>query len=233
MVEDFFHLLSGHHLLDESVDLSQVFLLFGEILLAQLSVVPDIERHQKQEEKDDRREPYIQDQQHHDRSSHRDETLDQQREAVVQCLGDRIHIVGEPAHQLPVGVGVEIFQRKLLYMGKQIGADLLHHRLGSVDHQLVVPEARQRSCSVHHSHKDNHPDQAGDILLQHISIDHRLQQIRSVNIGQSAHCHKHGDRGHRHLMAAQIAEDPCNGFSRIFRPFITGCPCHYRFAPSC
>ena len=130
-------------------------------------------------------------------------------------------------------MSVKVFQRKFLHMGKQIRPDFLHDRLGSADHQLIVAETCQRSDGVHHSHKKDHPDQPRHILLQYIGVDHRFQQIGSINIGESAHCHKNGDRSHDLLVPAQVTEHLKQGLFCIFRPFITGCPCHYRFAPSC
>ena len=56
MVEDLLHLLSCHHLLDKSVDLAQILLLFHEIFPAPFPIEADKQEHERHTAQHDKRQ---------------------------------------------------------------------------------------------------------------------------------------------------------------------------------
>ena len=108
MVEDFLHLLASHHFLREAIDFAKLRLLPLIIFPASLAVGPDKNAHENQKYHDDQGQPHAQDH-HHDNGAHQGQkALDRHGEAVVHGLLHRVHIIGEAAHQFPVGMGVKI-----------------------------------------------------------------------------------------------------------------------------
>ena len=93
---------------------------------------------------------------------------------VVHSLLDGIHIISKTAHQFSVGMGVEIFQRKLLDMSEKVPADLLYYLLGRTDHQLVIAQGSQGSADIHHSHAAYCPKEPLLISGKDKLVDHRF-----------------------------------------------------------
>lgn len=147
VVKNLFHLLASHHFFHKAVDASQMLLLGQIVFFTPLSVKLDEKEHQQQKADDNQGKPEIQDNQHGNGARYHDKALYQKGKAVIQRLGQGIHIIGEPAHQLAVSMRVEIGKRKVLGMFKQIPSDASHDFLAGVNHQLIVAQRGQRPGS--------------------------------------------------------------------------------------
>ena len=234
MVEHLLHLLACHHFLHKAVDASQTLLLLPEVFLSSPAVVLDHQKHQHQKYHHNQRQPQAQHTEHGHGSHQGQKALNHQGKAVVQRLLHRIHIVGKPAHQLPVGMGVKISQRKLLDMGEQILADFLHHLLGGVHHQLVIPVSGCGPCPVHERHENQHPGQTCRVPRQDVIVDHRLHQVGAQNIGAAADKHQHRHHQQQPFVAAQIPQKLPQRFPGVFGPLIIHISRagHYPITPS-
>ena len=235
MVEHLFHLLTGHHLLHKAVQFAKVLLLLGEIVFAALAAVENKGGHGRQKRNHDQGKPGVQHDQQGDGAGDHAETLDQQGKTVVQGFGHGIHVVGEMAHQFPMGMAVKILQGQALDMGEQILPDFGHHLLGGAHHQLVVAKGGQRTHGIHHRHAQNGPGKPGQVTRGNKVVDDRFEQIGAHQIGQAADNDQHGHRGQRQPVHPQIAAQAAQRLFQVFWPLIAGryTHCHYNPAPSC
>ena len=108
MIEDFLHLLTRHHFLRKAINFAKLCLLPLIIFPAPLTVCPDKNAHHNQKHHNNQRQPYAQNHHHYNGAHQGQKALDRHGEAVVHGLLHRVHIIGEAAHQLPVGMGVKI-----------------------------------------------------------------------------------------------------------------------------
>ena len=83
VVEDLDHLLAADHLLDVAVQVSQSLLLFGEIGLASLSAVADIQKHSQIAHHHQQGQPPVEDKQKGQGAGDLDEALNHHGEAVI------------------------------------------------------------------------------------------------------------------------------------------------------
>ena len=120
VVEDLHHFLTGDHLLHVAVQLSQMFLLLVKIVFALFGTVADVQEHGRVPQNHQKGQPPVQEEQQNQGPHYLDKTLDNHGEAVVEGVRDGVHIVGEAAHNVSVGVGVKIFQRQAFHGAEQI-----------------------------------------------------------------------------------------------------------------
>jgi len=92
-IEGFDDDMTTVHLFHMPVDMPQVFLLCSEIFLRMLDNDADHEHRHRDGQQGDQRHGDI-DRQHHDQDANdRSHRADDLRQALVQCLADRIHVV--------------------------------------------------------------------------------------------------------------------------------------------
>ena len=122
-------LLAVDHLLDIAVDPAERLLLLEEVLrglTAQLLYHLEHDAHAKQYEQ---RQPYIRHQhadEHRDNGHRRGKHL---RHGLAEHLLQRIGIVGEMAHQIAVGMRIEVANRQLLHVREHLVTHLFEHAL--------------------------------------------------------------------------------------------------------
>ena len=118
MVKNLDHLLPLHAFLNKAVEAAHVRLLLGEIGVALFAAVPQEDCHARKGGDHHQAEDVVEDEEHREGADDHHRVLYEGGEAVVEGFGDGVDVVGEPAHQLAVGFGVEIAQRELLEMIK-------------------------------------------------------------------------------------------------------------------
>ena len=148
MAEHLDHLLSGGHLLDVAVQAAQVLLLAVEVELAALTAVADVGEHHPVAHQDQDGQPPVEEKQQQHHPEQLDHALDDHGEAVVQGVGDGVHVVGEQAHQVPLPVLVKEAQGEGLEPVVQVPADVQENFLGCPDHDLGVAQGGQNTHGV-------------------------------------------------------------------------------------
>ena len=130
--------LAGYHLLDVAVDQSDVLLSFHEIAPGNSpEFCRDLHRkigHQ------DRNQGERQGQHDHgDEGGYQgDEGLEQIGDSVPNHLPQRVHVIRVDRHDVSVGMGVEVTQRKVLHVGEKALPEFQHCPLPHKDHYKVV-----------------------------------------------------------------------------------------------
>ena len=204
MVEDFDDLLTLDHLLDVSVDLTQGLLLSREIPPAAAADGPHYQQHHRQHGKGDERQGGTQ-HQHHDNGAQKIQRAgDHTAKAVVQSLGDGLNIVGIAAHQLAVGVGVEVFQRQSLHPFKEIRPDFRHTGLGDMHHNPGVAKRAHRPGNIHCRHEAQHFRKPRKISGQDIVIDQGLDKIGAPHGAGGADTKQHYHHRQQRFVPPQV-----------------------------
>ena len=225
VVEHLHHLLSGHHLLNIAVQVAQVGLLLLIVGLAPLSAVPDIEEHGHIAHGHHQRQLPVEDKEHGEGAHHLDKALDHHGKAVVEGIGDGVHIVGEIAHDIAVAVGVKEAQGQGLQVGEQVPADVEEHLLGRLDHGLGIAQGGQGTHKVD-GRRHRHALQKGPDAAVGQGIHHRADHVGAQQVGQGADGDQHRHQGQQVLVPPQVGQQRTQGISQVFRLFTadrTGC----------
>src|SRR5699024_772212 len=125
-----------------------MFLLLVKIVFALFGTVADVQEHGRVPQNHQKGQPPVQEEQQNQGSHYLDKTLDNHGEAVVEGVGDGVHIVSEAAHNVSVGVGVKIFQRQAFHGAEQIPADIVDDLLGGPGHGLGVAQGGKGAGTV-------------------------------------------------------------------------------------
>ena len=207
MVEDLDDLLALDHLLDIAVHRAQRGLLLGKVPAAAAAHHFHHPQHHHQHGKGDEGQHRAQDDHHGDGAHEVQRAGDEASEAVVEGLGDSVDIVGIAAHELAVGVGVEVLQGQILHPVKEIGTDLGHRVLGHMHHDAGIAEGAGRAGDIHRPHKGQHFGKAGEITRKDIVVDEGLDEIRSAHGAGGADDQQAGHQNQMGLIAPQIAHE--------------------------
>ena len=113
---------------------------------------------------------------HADQAEHAGNQL---AEAGGQDVGDVLHIVGQAAHQVAVGVLVEEAHRQSLQPGEQVRAHVAHGALGYPGHQVGLQPGARRADDVGDDHQTQQAGQAGQVALVDIGVDGQAHQVRA------------------------------------------------------
>ena len=155
MAEDFDNLLSIHHFLNISVNLSKIHLLFHEIfstLACRESGRFDHERHHNQGHN---RKRNIQDQHTDKYTDDRKSTVDHLRNTLADHLSQRVDVVRIDRHDISMSMRVKIPDRQFFHMFKQIISQIPQRSLRYIDHDPVIQIGTQYSQCVEHGHSAN------------------------------------------------------------------------------
>ncbi len=223
VVEHLHHLLAGHHLLNVAVQLTQGDLLPGVVFLAPLPAEADVAEHDHIAGRHHQGQPPVEDKQDGQGAHHLNEGLDHHGEAVVQRVGNGVHVVGEVAHHVAVAVGVEELEGQGLEVGEEIPPDVPQDLLGGPHHDLGVAVGGQDPQGVdarRHRHAGHQvgkgPGGQG--------VDHRPDHIGPQQIGQGADGDQHRHRQQQELVPPQIGQEGAQGVPQVFRLFRTELP---------
>ena len=215
MVEDLDDLLALDHLLNVAVDRSQSALLGGEVPPAAAADGLDHQQHHPEHGEGNQSQQGTEDQHHGDGAQKVQRTGDHAAKAVVQRLGDGLDVVGIAAHQLAVGVGVEVFQRQLLHPLKQIRPDPGHAGLRDVHHNPGVAEGADRPRDVYRRHQAQHPRQAREIPRQDIVVDQGLDEVGAPHGAGGAEAQQRHHHRQQRLIAPQVGHELPQGGAKI------------------
>ena len=151
--------LPGHHLLDETVHLAQVFLAGGKVLLRQFAQPRRHEERQGGQQEGDTGQGQRKDDHGRQGGDNGDQRLEQARQRIADGLPERVHIVGVDRHDGPVRVGIEVAQRQGFHVGEEVVTELLHRSLPHVDHDQVVGVRRGHPRQEHGPQFHEHAQQ--------------------------------------------------------------------------
>ena len=222
VVEHLHDLLPGDYFLNVSVQLAQAALLLGIVGTAVLGGKVDVPEHAHITHRHQQREPPVEDKQHQQGAHDLDKGLDNDSKAVVQCIGDGVHIVGEKAHQIAVAVGIKVLQRLGLQVGKQILADLLQYFLRGAHHQLGIAQGGQRTNDINAGGKAHGPGQVGFAAVFQQAVDYRADHVGAKQCGQGADGRQQRHQANHDAVAAQIGAELPQRAAQILRALAAG-----------
>lgn len=225
VVEDLDHLLAPDHLLDVAVQLAQVLLLVIEIVGALFPAVADVEEHGGVPKNDQETELPVQDEEDGQRPHNLDKTLDDHGKAVVEGIGDGVHVVGEAAHGVPVRVGVKVPERQLFHGVEEVPADVIDDLLGGFYHGLAVAEGRGRPGQVDGGGDRHAEDEPLQVPRHDILVDDGLYHVGAKQVGSRADGDKKGHRRQQEFMHAHVGEELPKCAPQVFGALSVRC-CH-------
>ena len=200
-------LLAVDHFLDVAVDLAERGLLREEVACGLAADILDDNEHDRHAEQNENRQPDVG---HDHADEHRDDGhggREHLRDRLAEHLLERIGIVRKVAHEVAVGVGVEIADGERLHMLKHIVAHALEHALRNADHQPVIKESRCDADEVNARHRHQRMDKLGE---------HRRrlkQQRRNVIVDEVAEEHRAGNVRYRRENNADQHDTELNAVS--------------------
>jgi len=103
-----------------------------------------------------------------------------------------------------MSVSIKIFKGQLLYMGKQIVANLLDHFLCRHYHKLIVAKSRRHSTQIKDPHSCHRRQKTFYISRQDKPVDDRFQQISPQNISSGADQHQKRHQKEHPLVSAKV-----------------------------
>ncbi len=147
------------------------------------------------------------------------------------------------AHQLTVGVSIEMADGKPLHMGEQIRANLVQSSRGDVHHEPAVYIGRQGPRQINASHESQHADKPGKIRVfmadkrHDVYIDQWFEKISSRNAGRCADYYPYDHQRQLQAVAIHIGKDSLNRLFCILRfghshPAPMSRSCHVKPPPS-
>ena len=211
MVKDLDHLLARDHFLHVGVQLAQAGLLAGVVGAAAPGGVVDVPEHGNVAHHDQQREPPVEHEQQKQRACDLYKHLNDHRKAVVQRVGNRVHIVGEQAHQIALAVRVKEVQGHRLQVGKQVAADFLGNTLRRADHELGVAQGGQRADEVDERRERHDPGQVGKTAIFQNAVDGRAYHVGANQGGQGADGRQHADQCQFALVVAEVIAEAAQG----------------------
>ena len=178
------HLLPGHGLLDEAVELTDISLLRDKVLARVLRHLHRQEQHQGYHHQRDESQSDVQDQHHCQNTDDRDGAVEQLRNTLADHLAQCVDIIRIDRHDIAVGMRIEIFDRKALHMIEQILPHPLERALVDAHHSDLLqiggtdPDAVEHSHTQHSAHERpvirvGVSDHRRDIVVDQRSCKHR------------------------------------------------------------
>ena len=184
MTEYFHHLLSRHGLFDAPVQGADGFLLRHKIAAAQRTDLLRSHQHQPHHQQCYQCQWNIQNQHTHKNAHHGDHTVEQLRNTLADQLPQRIDVIGIDGHNIPMGMGIKIFNRERFHFLKQIVPDIAQSPLPDIDQDSGLGKRCRHADGI----KNRHPKNS---CRQRIKFRVLLSdQGKNILIDQSTH--KHG-----------------------------------------
>ena len=227
MAENLDDLFSGHRLLDEAVQLSEVLLLCHEIPSGYGGHPSRNEQHDPDHDERDDGQGNTEYQHHGQDTGDRDQAVQKLRQTLTHHLTQGIDIVRVDGHDIPVCMGVEILDRQALHVFKELRTQAPHRPLGDKSHRARLcigggdPDRIEACDAQHRLH------QRGKIrvrlplfhLVHHrrdVGVDQCTREHRPLDIGQNgdhdADCHQDQVQS---VKAKDIGQDPPQDLPRI------------------
>ena len=225
MVEDLDHFLPADHFFDIAVQFAQIGLLMAVMLFAAPAAVANVEEHGQVTQHHEHRQPPVEDEKDHQRARHLDEALDEHGEAVVERVGDGVHVAGEIAHDVAMPAGIEKAQGQRLQMSKEVAADIVEHLLRGLDHRLRIAQSAERAHGIDAGGEDHPVDEGVQIAVYQI-VDHGPDHVGAQKVAQGAERDQHGDQQEKEFVPPHIIEQLANRIAQVFRPGVVILPRH-------
>ena len=223
MTEHLDHLLSVHHLLDESVDGTKVFLLLDKVFSASSGDGFGREQHQADHNQCEHRQGNTEDHHTDEHTDNGDQTVDDLRNTLADHLTEGIDIIGIDGHDIAVGMAVKIADRQFFHMFKHVVTERPHGSLGHIDHNSVVSKGRSHTKKVEASHSCDCHGQRTKIRItlskhrSNIIIDQRLHEHGSLYIGKYAGKNQYNnDYPLNQIPFCHIIHEPSKNRHRVF-----------------
>ncbi len=157
------HLQPLDDLLDVAVHVAQCGLLLLVVAAAAAAQLVEHGHGDRQHQGGDQKELPV-DEEHHGHQTYKHEAAGAHGDhALLQGQLHVVRVVGEAAHQLPVGVLVKVGQGEVLQLVKQVAAQAVHPPLGQADHDGRLAVSGQTAHQVHAHQGQNGPAQAGKV----------------------------------------------------------------------
>ena len=221
MSEGLDHLEALDHLLDIAVDGAQGLLLLGIVGPALAAHLGEDQQQTHQGEGSDDKQNGAQIEHHGHSGDKGDGGAEQLHHRLLQSHLDVVGVVGEPAHQLAVGMPVEVAQGQLLQAVKQLPAQDIAALLGQLGHEdglniganggdgIDAHELEDGLEQIGQHRLGIGPDRGSDM------VDNRPHEVGACHRGQR--CGHHADQGHKEQQrpAGQIGEHPQGGFLQV------------------
>ena len=149
MAEDFYHLLTVQHLLDEAVHNAQVPLLLNIVFGRKPGEILGYQQHDTGGEDGDHGKRRVEQQHGHQGGGHGDGGIDDLGNALAQELAQGVHVVGVDGHDVTVSVGVEILDGQGFHPPEQVVSQVAHGALSHGDHDAVIGIGRRNTQHQH------------------------------------------------------------------------------------
>ncbi len=215
--------LAGDGFLDQAVQGPELPLLVGEGRPrpgGDLRGYPDADRYDDQRK---HRQERTQDQHHADGTQHHDEAREELGRAHREGRVDVLDVVREAAHQLAVGLRVEVAERQGLELREEVGPDVAHGPLGQPRHDVDLEPGEHRAQEVGADQFADDEGEPREIDLAGTGdhdVDGPSDQKRTDQGEDGAREHEKEDDGEPDLPPFQVSPEPEEGRLRVFRFFL-------------
>ena len=195
MREDLDGLLAADDFIGVPVEFPELLLLSEIERLGLLGRIDDVGEHQDVERQHDERELPAQNEDHRQHPDDLRRVLDEGREGVVERVADRVDVVREFRHDVPVGMRVKERNRQVLHVVEHVPPHLVGDVLREDGEHLHVDEGAECPDRVEDPDGRYDPVEPVDIrvLLRH-EVDDRLDGVRSVDRRQRRHQDEDGNQ---------------------------------------
>ncbi|MNC27507.1 hypothetical protein D3C75_756790 [compost metagenome] len=158
-------LLAAYHFLHITVQLTQSFGLLPEQLLRAGGDITGGIIRRGSGQKHNQRHQRADKEHQHNRANDSHDSREQRGKALLQPVGDHIHIVDEAADAVSVGMVVMKGQGQLTDMPEQILAEGVYGFVGRLVHQVGKEPAEQAACPVDNTQYKQNVEHSGEIHL--------------------------------------------------------------------
>ena len=232
VVKDFDDFLTVEHFLDVAVDAGERSLLADEVERAAVgNLEGDDDDHGGDGGDDEGEHPAVIE---HDAEGGDDG--DDASEHLRQCLRDelaqRIGVVGVVAHDVAVGVHIEVADGEGLHVIEHIVPNVFEAALGNKDHEAAVSEGAQYAREVEGAHQaeDASESRENGICLfeegRYVVIHEDLDEDGAAHVGEGRDEYAHDGNGEdAFVVYDNIIHEPFDGFAaETFLFGISHCP---------
>ena len=148
MTEHLDYALSLHHLLDITIDRTNILLLRNEMLRGKSTDLSCQYQHNSDHEKCQRRKRNVQHKHTNGRTDNRNCTIEKLWHRLADHLSQRIGIICIHRHDIAVRMGVKIFDWKLLHLREHRITECFQHSLCDINHDSVIGIRSNNSDSI-------------------------------------------------------------------------------------
>ena len=176
MAEYLDHLLPINHFFNIAVDPTDFLLLLLEVSAALAADSGNDEQHQDQGHDDQNGQLPAVIEHHDEYADNRNGGGNKLGDCVAQHFPDGVCIVGIPAHEISVCVGIEEPDGQMLHFGEHIRPDSEQGPGGNAQHDTLIEIGAESADQINAPHQEQGPDKAGH-QLRIVCLEHGLQIV--------------------------------------------------------